>query len=223
MLEKVKKKIDLFLGISILKFIYYNYACTKIKRKRGCYIIPHKNTRISLGKGSSICLNSNLHLGINKLPGSKAETYVRLARNSKWLVDGSAYIFYNVHIELHDYAILKTGSMVMNCGGVIVCCENIELGKHVMMGRDITIYDSNHHDMIDEKGRILNSTQKVIIEDDVWLTGSVRVLKGTYIHKGSIVGAYSVLNKEYQAKSFITGTPAKVLKEADCWIWDYGE
>ena len=221
MLEKLKKKSQLFLRISIFKFIYFNFLCTKIKRKRGCYLLPYKNVRMSLGQGSCIELNANLCLGINQLPGAKAETFIRLAPGAKWLIEGNSYIYYNVHVELHENAKLKTGSMVMNCGGVIVCRKSILLGNHVMMGRDVTIYDSNHHDMISETGEKLNSTKEVIIEDDVWLTGSVRVLKGANIRNSSIVGAYSVLNKEYPEKSFIAGTPAKVIKEAYKWIWDY--
>lgn len=44
-----------------------------------------------------LVLNGTIHFGINQLKGSKAETYVRLAENSKWICEEDALLFWYVH------------------------------------------------------------------------------------------------------------------------------
>lgn len=220
MLDRIFGKVRHYREISLIKFLYYNFLCKKIVRKKSCYLIPYKNSRIQLGKGAKIILNGNLSIGINKVRGSKAETYIRLADNAEWVIEDMAVLYFNVHIEVHKNARLVMGHCGINSGSVIVCSRNISIGNYVMLGRNILIYDSDHHDILDDVGNVLNSPKEVIIGNHVWLTSNITILKGAKIGDDSIVTAYTSISKDMPRKSLIGGSPAKVIKEAGNWIWD---
>ena len=80
-LRKCKKVAWLILksDIDLFKFVHYNYFCKNIIRKSKARIMPHKNAILDLQGNSKIILSGekDLHIGINKLKGSKAETHVR--------------------------------------------------------------------------------------------------------------------------------------------------
>lgn len=55
--------------------------------------------------------------------------------------------------------------------------------------------------------------KKVIIEDDVWIGRSVIIFPGIKIHRGSIIGAGSIVTKDVAEFTVVAGSPAKVIKE----------
>ena len=53
----------------------------------------------------------------------------------------------------------------------------------------------------------------VVIEEDVWFGFDVKVLGGSVIRKGSIIGTNSVLNnKQFEPYSVVAGTPAEFIR-----------
>ncbi len=56
------------------------------------------------------------------------------------------------------------------------------------------------------------SKGSIIIEDEVWIGNSVRVLSGVRIGKGAIVATGSVVTKDIPPYSVAGGIPAKVIK-----------
>lgn len=89
----------------------------------------------------------------------------------------------------------------------------IYLGEEIIIGPGLNMIDSDHKyeepTLIRHQG--MNS-KKIIIDDDVWVGSNVTILKGTILKKHSVVGACSLLNKEYPEKSVIVGIPGKVIK-----------
>ena len=51
----------------------------------------------------------------------------------------------------------------------------------------------------------------VIVEEDIWIGTNVTLLAGTHIGRGCIVGACSLLNKEYPPYAVLAGSPAKII------------
>ena len=93
--------------------------------------------------------------------------------------------------------------------------NNIKIGKDVMMGLNVTIFNSNHaYDRLDIP--MVKQGYKVaprnVIEDDVWIGTNVIILAGRNIAKGTIVAAGSVVTKDFPAYSIIGGNPAKLIK-----------
>lgn len=88
-LEKIKK-------VDLIKFVKYNFLTPQVKRAKGAkgaYIIPFKGAILEIDRTAMLVLNGTIHFGINQLKGSKAETYVRLAENSKWICEEDALLF----------------------------------------------------------------------------------------------------------------------------------
>ena len=52
----------------------------------------------------------------------------------------------------------------------------------------------------------------IVIEDDVWISGGVRILDGVTIKRGSAIGAGSVVTKSTIENSINVGVPARYLK-----------
>lgn len=55
-------------------------------------------------------------------------------------------------------------------------------------------------------------SQDVIIEDNVWIGAKCTILMGKIIHKGSIVGANSVVTHNIDENTIVAGNPAKKIK-----------
>lgn len=71
-----------------------------------------------------------------------------------------------------------------------------------MMGRNIVIYDSDFHSIPGSDGNPVNYSKDVTIEDHVWLTNNVTVLKGVTIGKDSLISAMTLIRKDIPEKSW---------------------
>lgn len=213
LLKKISK-------ISVWKFIKYNYLTKGIKRKKGTYILPYKNAILEMGKNAELILEGRIRFGINKLNGSKAETMVRIQKNAKWIVHGEAWLFFDTFIDVHPGAVFETGFFSMNGGSVIVVGKRIEFGQNIMIGRDVTIYDSDFHQILNENGKPSNFSKEVKIGNDVWLTNKVMVLKGVTIGDGALISAMTLIRKDVPAHALVAGIPGKVIKDSVHWSRD---
>lgn len=213
------KENKLYDKIDIKKFIYYNYCSSNIEREEGVYLIPYKNSIIDLDATARIYIyNKSIELGINKLRKSRAETHLRMGKNARWISKRGAGLFYNTVLEICNSAKFESGFFTANGGSVIVCAKHIVFGENVMLGRNIIIYDSDHHQILDENNKVKNHGQDVVIEDHVWLTSNITVLKGVRIGKGSVVGAQTIVTKDLPQNAFVVGSgTSRVLNQNANW------
>ena len=109
----------------------------------------------------------------------------------------------NLIIEEH-------AALGVNC----ICSSSVFIGKHTMMGPDVTIYTSNHFFNI-EKNVFDGSIDKpVYIGQHCWIGKSVIILPGAHIGNYCIVGAGAVVpGKNYPDYSVIVGNPAEIKKK----------
>ena len=93
-------------------------------------------------------------------------------------------------VELGDYSGIGIRAQI---GGRTI------IGKHVMMGPDVTIFVRNHMfdrtDIpMDQQGFTIE--KPVVIEDDVWIGARVIILPGVHIGTGAVIGAGAVVTKD---------------------------
>lgn len=92
----------------------------------------------------------------------------------------------------------------------------LKIGNNNLIGAGTKIITSNHN-FEDIEKPISNqglSFEPILIEEDVWFGFDVKVLGGSEIKKGCIVGTNSVVNhKKFEAYSVIGGTPAKLIRK----------
>lgn len=206
-------KIKHFRNIQIFKYLYLNYFCKNIERNGAGKVIPYKNSVIDIGSNGKIILNdANLEIGVNKLKHSKAETYIRLRKNAIWIIENGASISYNSTIEVLENAKLDTISFSMNSSSVIICAKRIHIGKDVMIGRNVTIYDSNFHKI---NNGLKGMNQEVYIGNHVWLTSNVTVLKGVTILDGSVIGNNTLINKNIKSNQLVTSDSKAVVRREE--------
>jgi acetyltransferase-like isoleucine patch superfamily enzyme len=100
--------------------------------------------------------------------------------------------------SVHPYSIIDSG------GGLII-------GNDVRIAAHTVIVASNH--LFSDPDRLICdqglSLKGIAIEDDVWIGAGVRILDGVTVHKGTVVGAGSVVTKSTEPYSIVVGVPAK--------------
>ncbi len=109
-------------------------------------------------------------------------------------------------VELGDYSGIGANARIN--GKVII-------GKHVMMGANVSIFTRNHaFSRLDlpmtQQG--FSKEQPVIISDDVWIGANVIILPGVTIGCGSVIGAGSVVTKNVAPYTIVGGNPARALR-----------
>ncbi|WP_318709672.1 acyltransferase [Candidatus Acetatifactor stercoripullorum] len=216
-MKKIIEKIRKFCRVSMWKFIKYNYLTKGVIRNTGAYIIPYKHAVLEIERGGEWHIEKTLHFGINRLRGSAAEARVRIRKGGKWISHGDVLLFVESFVDVHENALFETGFFSINAGSIVVVAKHIQFGEDVMIGREVTIYDSDFHQVRDENDRPVNFSQDVIIGDKVWLTNKIAVLKGVRIGEGSLISAMTLIRKDVPAHSLVAGNPAKVLKSDIRW------
>ena len=58
-----------------------------------------------------------------------------------------------------------------------------------------------------------NKIYSIVIKDDVWIGSKCILLSGTYLEKGCVVSAGSVVSGKFDPYSVIAGNPARVIKK----------
>ncbi|MCA5585901.1 acyltransferase [Parabacteroides gordonii] len=104
----------------------------------------------------------------------------------------------------------------MNNNARIYCTTHIEIGEEVLIGDNVSIRDTDNHQIFYE-GHEQEVNSPVIIEDHVWIGINSTILKGVRIGKGAIIAAGAVVTKDIPAGCLAGGVPAKVLKQNVSW------
>lgn len=110
-------------------------------------------------------------------------------------------------IHIGDNCTVNSFCHISGNGGVII-------GNNVLIATQCVLISANHNidrcDIpINEQGE---TAKPIVIEDDVWLGAGVKVLAGVTIHRGSVIGAGSVVTKDVPEYSIAVGVPATVIK-----------
>ena len=116
-------------------------------------------------------------------------------------IERMAFFASGLNIQIGDNSSIGINSVVPG---------DIRIGKDVMMGPNCYIFSNNHGfertdiPMIEQGHTIRKQT---IIEDDVWIGRNVIFTAGRKLKRGSIVGAGTLLCKDFDEYSIIGGNP----------------
>lgn len=107
--------------------------------------------------------------------------------------------------------VLKIGENSRINGAHISVSQRMEIGKNVRIAPYVIIIDDDYHDIQDHFAE-MSKKGDIVIEDDVWLAMSCKILKGVRIGKGSVVATGAVVTKDVPPYTVVAGVPAKVIK-----------
>lgn len=220
MLHKLIQYFLFLREIRIIQFFYLNYFSKKVVRKGKGKIIPYKHSVIELEKGTKVYLDDgDIEIGCNRLKKSKIETLVRMRENSIWRQSEGCKISYGCTIDILQNVEFRSEYFTMNCNSVIVAACKIHFGHDVMIGRNVVIYDSDFHQILDTDGQIANYSREVSIGNHVWIGVNVTILKGTVIEDGCIIGANASVSGHIENNTMYWNK-RECCKQKDFARWD---
>ena len=191
--------------------VFLKWYLTYVKKIKG--ILPYKGTRLILAPTAGITIKGQLKLNSNYLRNGRT-TILRMDDHAQLTVEGNFDVFYGGDIICFENSKLTLGSGFCNCDIKIRCTERITIGRGVAISHDVTIMDSDAHDILEEKHI---RTKPVTIGDHVWIGSRAMILKGVTIGDGAIIAAGSIVTRDVPANSLVAGVPAKVIKHKVSW------
>lgn len=103
----------------------------------------------------------------------------------------------------------------INSGCVIYTGNGITIGKSVAIAANCTLAPTNHEYQNKDIPIRLQGFKKskggIIIEDDVWIGANCVILDGTYIEKGCVIGAGSLIKGRLESFGVYVGNPIKKI------------
>ncbi len=155
---------------------------------------------------------------IQRVPGSRIKIGrgVTLVSDIKHNIAGINHPVVLATLVEDAIIIIDDGS---GASGTVICAVNkITIGKHVALGANSKIYDSDFHPVQPGKRLRQNSIMEarnapVSIGDHTWIGEGAIVLKGSSMEVGAVLSARSVLTSHANAFSIYTGNPAVFVKK----------
>ncbi len=199
---------------NIVKTIWYSMVF-KGTRKLKNLIIFSGNVYVKKDASSEINITNGL-LRFNNGITSREPFWgmLEMHKNSKIIVNGKFTINSGAHVIVTEGATLKLGSGYINRNVKIKCFSSIEIGYNVAISENVTIWDSDAHEIIRDN---YQKTAPVKIGNHVWIGTNAIILKGVEIGDGAIIAAGSVVNKNVPKNCLVGGVPAKIIKHEIEW------
>ena len=208
---------------NLWRFLKLNFFTKQIKRNKGCYFYPYQGSFIKIDKSALLVLHSSFRLNYGKMPGSKAESYFQLDRNSTLTIDGPVTIKYGSTIHLCDGSSCVFNTFNTNVGFNLQSSKSVQIGKDCMFGRNVTVFDSNFHPTGFEIDHLYVQRAPVIIGNHVWVGAHSFIFMGANLGDGSIVGAGCFINSAVKEGTTIAQKPSMQLIPANKWARSLNE
>ena len=199
---------------SLIQFLKYN---TLKEILQGNVIVPTPHCVLQISKKAHIVKHGMTVLGEKwKVKKSRIETRLFVGDNATLELGDGTVIGYGADIEVFDNATLVFGGKnASNIGMTIICGDRIEIGRHAIMGRNVTIRDNNGSHYLNLPG--YKDSRPVMIGEKVWLCEQSTIMPGVKIGDGSVIGALSFVTGNVPAHALVSGNPAQVMDENVIW------
>jgi len=124
------------------------------------------------------------------------------------IIESPFYCIYGRHIHVGDHTYL-------NVLCTMVDCNEIRIGRHVMIGPGVHIYTAAHALQAEARIRGLETARPVTVEDNVWIGGRAVLLPGVTIGRNAVVGAGAVVTHDVESDVVVAGNPARVIRKIE--------
>lgn len=109
---------------------------------------------------------------------------------------------------------VKVGNnTVINHSGVFLDTNEINIGKHALIGPKSGFYGAIHPFDVEARNEGIEKAKTINIGDGAWLGGKVTVVPGVSIGKHSVIGAGSVVTKDIPDDVVAVGNPCRVIRK----------
>lgn len=119
----------------------------------------------------------------------------------------------NTHFTAKENTTFRSGYV-----GLLENNSTISIGKECMFSDNIDLRCTDGHSVLNMNGDLVNKGCFIDIGNHVWIAKNVFITKNTKIPSNSIVGACSVITKQFDEENIvIAGNPAKICKHKIDW------
>ncbi|MGH2853318.1 MAG: acyltransferase [Solirubrobacteraceae bacterium] len=113
-------------------------------------------------------------------------------------------------IEIGDEVQINNNAFLKSEG------PGIRIGARALLGSEVTIYDSDFHDLRPNRRRDGQPRMAAVeLGEDVFIGDGVKILKGVHIGAHSVIGAGSVVAASIPEGVIAAGNPARVIRKID--------
>ncbi len=227
-----KYRIRQFFKINLFKTLYFNFRLLPFEQAIKFPVFIYHRVEIGKTNGKIIFAvpprTGLVQIGfvVNDFVGNKQWGYVSIEGDLE--IKGKVDFGIGSHLKIYKNAKFSVGNNFVSGASRFICEKLIVIGNNVRYAHECQTMDSNFHYIEDVNSKNVDSCNgKIIIGDACWIANRCTIQKGTVIPDSCIIGAYSVLNKDYTKScppySLIAGIPAKLIKTGFRRIFDLEE
>ena len=221
--KQLIEKHPKWLGIA--SKIYSSISFNKIKIHGKNNTLTRRNVFMKKCKIKIIGNNNCIEIGdMSYLQNTSIAIY---GDNSK-IVHGKKVFVSNGNFYLEDNNnSLEIGNKTTFSGNTHLAVtegKKITIGENCLFSSNVVFRTRDSHSILDLQQERINYGKDIIIEDHVWFTQNVTLLKGAKISRDSVVATGSIVTKEFEKGNVILGgNPAKVIKQGINWCHERRE
>ncbi len=204
---KILKQINLFKTLYLSLFLCRN-------NDKKISVLAYRKAIIKITRGCSIKINGRFSIGAFWDIVTNRETIFLAKKSSRLIVNGNFTIYTGSSVSIQENALLEIGSGYMSSDSRIMCFNNIKIGNDVIIADQVTIRDSDNHNI---KYEGYEMSKPINIGNHVWIGMGATILKGVTIGDGAIIAAGAVVTKNVPPQCLFGGVPAKIIKENIIW------
>jgi putative colanic acid biosynthesis acetyltransferase WcaF len=127
----------------------------------------------------------------------------------------NVYISRTVTVKIPFNLVVDNNSFI-NPETFIDSLASVKIGKNVVIAPRVMIMSGSHRPF---DPKFTTIAKPIIIEDGVWIGCNTVILGGVTIHKGAVIGAMSLVNKDVPPLTKVGGVPAKILEKNGNLNW----
>jgi acetyltransferase-like isoleucine patch superfamily enzyme len=172
-------------------------------------------------------LSENAIIGKNVFISSSSGIMNSQRDKSKIRIGEGSRLFGDLYTFHYGGEIVIGDNCYIGAQTKIWSAKEINIGNRVLIAHNVNILDNISHP-VDWKSRheehmnfvetgiheaVDIKTQKVVIEDDVWIGFNTIILKGVRIGRGAIIGAGSVVVKDVEPWTINVGNPLRCVEK----------
>ena len=110
---------------------------------------------------------------------------------------------YNIEIGENFYA---------NHNCVVLDAAKVTFGENVFVGPDCGFYTSGHPIDCERRNQGLEYAYPIVVGDNVWIGGGVKVMPGVTIGSDVVIGSGSIVTRDVPDHSVAAGNPCRVIR-----------
>lgn len=223
-MQKIRRILSIILAIP--KTIYFNLRYLPLRQAIHLPVWLATNVRVrNMYRGGMIldapARMAMIRIGFHQVDAIciySLKTILNIPKPGKLVFQGEAHIGHGAIISCVGGVMTVGNNFAVSGSTSFVCYKKITIGRDVQFAWDSLVMDSDAHKIYGQDGVRVNEDKPIVIGDKVWLACQNTILKGTVVGNNCVVGACSMLNKEYDGDGvIIAGSPARVVKHISGW------